>query len=84
MYLQMYSYTLVDLMKRHLNNIFQIHAKMYNHNKRNLADMIINDEEETSTFHSEYSIRDTYMKLYESCSPIDYQPFANVKPIHNY
>ena len=48
------------------------------YNKRNLADMIINDEEETSTFHSEYSIRDTYTKLYESCSPIDDHPIANV------
>ena len=53
--------------------------QMYRRNKRNLADMIINDKEEASIFPTEDSIRQTYQNLYESVSPPDDHPITNHK-----
>ena len=52
------------------------YQQMYRRNKRNLADMIINDKEEASIFPSAESIKETYKSLYESNSPEDDEPFV--------
>lgn len=53
--------------------------QMYRRNKKNLADMIINEKEESNVFPSEDSIKDTYKNLYESPSPIDNHPIHEFK-----
>ena len=53
--------------------------QMYNRNRKNLADMIINDKEDTTVFPTERSIRNVYQTLFESESPADNSPHFNTK-----
>ena len=53
--------------------------QMFRRNKKNLADMILNDKEEAETFPTEQSIRQTYQTLYESESPLDNAPVVKEK-----
>ena len=50
------------------------YQQMFRRNKRNLADMILNDKEEASTYPSVESVKNTYQTLYESVSPTDDEP----------
>ena len=53
--------------------------QMYQKNKRNLADMILNDKEEAAIFPNETSIRNVYQTIYESVSPPDASPPSDSK-----
>ena len=56
------------------------YQQMFRRNAKNLADMIINGKEESNTYPSVESIKDTYQNLYESTSPLDDVP-VDIKKI---
>ena len=57
--------------------------QMFRRSRKNLADMILDDKEEASTFPSEEKIREVYQTLYESESPSDDARITNPKESDN-
>ena len=53
--------------------------QMFKRNKKHVADMILNNTEESTVHPSEDSIRATYQQLYESPSPSDDVPVGTAK-----